>query len=271
MQTLKEYLTKPYSNTDTTSLWDDCISINRFYQELPEMQGQASFANYFKTRNIVKAPRGYVTLKAFFDPKNVGNFDGQVEAWMTDKNKFMQNYDNWKVDSAMRESDNTYNYQGLIEDDLAFNRITIVNPDSRVFESKDLLLLRANISLDPRGNYTPNVIAIFDNDLDDHYQAASFMGRHFSVLEAEFTVDGTKYYMDADTSALSDTYSCYFNTESSTNIFADNDQIDLYFDPTDKEDIIDTIKTAINDLTDLDVDKTDFELTNVKYFCESNN
>ena len=144
MQTLKEYLTKPYSNTDTTSLWDDCISINRFYQELPEMQGQASFANYFKTRNIVKAPRGYVTLKAFFDPKNVGNFDGQVEAWMTDKNKFMQNYDNWKVDSAMRESDNTYNYQGLIEDDLAFNRITIVNPDSRVFESKDLLLLRAN-------------------------------------------------------------------------------------------------------------------------------
>ena len=261
-QTLLQYLTN--SNRDF-------MSAKQFIKTLPNMTQQASFAEPYKRQPILDKPHGYITLPAFFDLNNVGKGDGQAESFVNDLTAFKKQYGSWLVTDTT--GDNTYNYGGLIEDNIAFTLVTITDPQDKN-NLKDLLLLSVNTSLDAAIDYSSNIIAIFDSTPHDleHYDAMTFMNRNFSVAEYNIQVGQVKYYLELSTTALSDSYESDF-------ILQDNQQQDIYnlvdsyddcvqVDPEDLDDVKSYIMDLINDRNDLDA-ALPIKITKSNFMCES--
>lgn len=242
MQTLKEYLTEP--DYDGSTLLDDIMTITDFNHQLTSLKGQKSFANPTLTRPITTKPHGYITLPSIFDPQNCYQEDGHPESFVDDLPAFLQTYSNWEVTDI--EGDNTYNYNSPVEDYINMTRVTIVNPNVDAFTSKDLMFLRVGLGLDPRGGYSNSVIAIFDNDLGEHYDATMFGNVPFDLISGSFIYNQTQYeYIIEGTLA---------NEESLLNISQSNgnlpveldDQFEVFLDGADTDDLKDTLTKTMN-------------------------
>ena len=257
-QTLKEYLTEPYSAVDTSCLLDDCTTISNFRKSLSEIKGQASFASTMLTKPIHQEPRGYITIDSVLDPESCYQEDGHPEVFVDDLDNFIKKYGDWEVNET--DGDNTYNYMAPVEDDLSLNRITIVNPEGRSFESKDLLLISASLSLDPRGNYTEAVIAIFDNDDGEHYDATAFGMVEYTLVDGSFVLgndplkDKTIEFSISGTLANDSVHLTLYDP--------DNEFVEDYEAPadlTESEDITNMVKDALKE------NDQPTEICNLKY------
>lgn len=247
-QTLQAYLTEPYSATDTSCVLDDVITISQFLKELPTTKGQKSFTDMIGTDPINKKPHGLITLDSIFDPKNCYQEEGHPESFVDDINDFLDQYGNWEVTET--SGDNTYNYNSPVEDYVNMNQITIVNPDSEAYESKDIVLMSAGLSLDPRGGYTDDVIAIFDNDLDEHYDSQGFLMTRFELIDGSLNHAGHKYNYGIQSTMSNESYFLDLNEDNFNTPDALTDEFEINFDPDDPLDMKNAIQNALNEALD---------------------
>lgn len=278
---LKDYLTQNLGDEfDEYRFIDHLMPMKKWYQMIGKTDGQASFVNPNLRKPIADEPRGYITLKSFFDPKNVGGFyDGQPLAYVKNIKELIAKYGDWNVDSADR--DNTYNQMGSIEDYVDYKLLHLSKQDDAhsADEGADLLLMRCGTSLDPRGNYTDYCGAIFDCDSIDHYNANSYLNRQFNVMNADLTVYNTKagkyeYYTVSVDSCANDEMSM-LNLDNVTSqcaatsdqeLITDGQSLEMPgFDPDDMGDLIE----FICDNYHLDKDKNRVSIHNIKFCSES--
>src|SRR5699024_7036122 len=141
---------------------------------------------------ISQPPRGFITLDSILDPENCYQEEGHPQAFIDDNlDEFLKVYGDWEVNNV--SYDNTFNYYSLIETDLEMDTVTIVNPYGIAFESLDLMFISASLSKDSRGGYTDNVIAVFDNDLGEHYNSNGFKGLNYDLVEGSFKHNKIKH------------------------------------------------------------------------------
>ena len=261
MKTLKEYLNS-YDDYDDELIINKCVSINQFTKDLFSMQKQSSYANSSETINVSNKPKGLITLKEFFDPKNEGDFEGQVEEWVNDFDKLIKKYGNWVIQDEDEDiaDDSTYNYEAPMETDIRLRQVTIVNNDDSnpAFESKDLVFFAVTTALSYRGQGSNYVVAIFDNDLNDHYMAQAFMNASFDVAEGTCEYQGKTYEFNLEARPNCDTL---LLETSHTPTSADDEQYDVVCDATDADSIQDAIANAFN------VDAKQLKLTELNYIC----
>ena len=265
---LKDYLTQNLGDDfDQYRLIDHIMPMKKWYQMIEEIDGQASFVNPNLRKPIANEPRGYITLKSFFGPKNVGGFyDGQPLAYVENVNDLIAKYGDWNVDSA--EQDNTYNQMGSIEDYVDYKLLHLSKQD----EGADLLLMRCGTSLDPRDNYTEYCGAIFDCDSINHYNANSYLNRQFNVMNADLTIYNTKtkkyeyYTISVDSCANDEMSIISLDSVSDHELINDDQPTEIPgFDPDDMGDLIE----SICDNYDLDKDKNRLSIHNIEFCSES--
>lgn len=261
MKTLKEYLNS-YDDYDDELILNKCVSINQFTKDLSSMQKQSSYANPSETINVNNKPKGLITLKEFFDPKNEGDFEGQVEEWVNDFDELIGKYGNWVIQDEDEDiaDDSTYNYEAPMETDIRLRRVTIVNNDDSnpAFESKDLVFFAVTTSLSYCGQGSNYVVAIFDNDLNDHYMVQTFMNAGFDVAEGTCEYQGKTYEFNLEARPNCDTL---LLETSNTPTSVDDEQYDVVCDATDADSIQDAIANAFN------VDAKHLKLTELNYIC----
>lgn len=253
----KAYMTQPLSATDTSTMRDDTIGITQFRQMLKEAKGQASFASPTLTKPIAQAPRGYITLLSIFDSQNCYQMDGHPECFVENVNHFIEQYANWEVTISDELGDNTYNYNSPVEDYINMQRITIVNPAAHGYESKDIMFLSAGLDLDPRGAYTKNVMAVFDNDLGEHYDAESFGFMRYDVMDGEFDYHDRHFEFSASATLADESYSINLGLSDDSENF--DDAYELTCDGADQDELKETLNDLLDDLYD-----GHHELTNLK-------
>ena len=264
-QTLKEYLTAPYSAIYRDSVLDSVMPISEFRKALAApMKGQASWTSTRYTKPISEKPQGYITLESVFDPKNCYDEDGHPEYFVDDLDAFIKKYGNWEV--TEENGDNTYNYNSPVEDPININQVTIVNPNSKAFESKDLDFMSVNLSLDVRGNYSDSVIAVFDNDSGEHYSATAFFLIRFDIVGGDFIYHNKKYTYGFQAS-LSDEDLFLTISPNEGDLPAElDDEFTVFCDTSSKEDIQNVLEKTLADAFDDNQAKID-QLT-VEYYSE---
>lgn len=271
---LKDYLTQNLDNEfDEYRLIDHIMPMTKWYQMIKETDGQASFANPNLRKSIADEPRGYITLKSFFDPENVGGYyDGQPLTYVESIKELLAKYGAWNVDSV--DQDNTYNQMGSIEDYVDYKLLHLNSQDDShsADEGVDLLLMRCGTSLDPRGNYTDYCGAIFDCDSIDHYNANSYLNRQFNVMNADLTVYNTKtrryeyYTVSVDSCANDEMSIISLDSVSDHELINDDQSVEMPgFDPDDMGDLIE----SICDNYDLDQDKNRLSIHNIEFCSQS--
>lgn len=261
MKTLKEYLNS-YDDYDDELILNKCVSMNQFTKDLTSMQKQSSYANPSETINVNNKPKGLITLKEFFDPKNEGDFEGQVEEWVNDFDELIEKYGNWVIQDEDEDivDDSTYNYEAPMETDIRLRQVTIVNNDdsNSALESKDLVFFAVTTALSFCGQGSNYVVAIFDNDLNDHYMVQAFMNASFDVAEGTCEYQGKTYEFNLEARPNCDTL---LLETSHTPTSVDDDQYDVVCDVTDADSIQDAIANAFN------VDAKQLKLTELNYIC----
>lgn len=259
VQTLKQLMDKNRNNV---------VTITDFRQALNEAQKQDSFASVTKTKPLANKAHGLITLDSVFDPELCFDEDGHPEEFVDDLDDFLDEYGNWEV-TEQENGDNTYNYMSPVETDINMNQITIVNPDTDDYESKDICFFKVNTGIDPRAGYTDCVIAIFNNDLGEHYNATMFWNLSFNVITGSFLYGDTKFFYDFNAKLGDDSYELTFSPENIDDYDKLSAIIDNYYNPTDYNDgfeatdptsVKKTLNDLINDLLDNDTKIQDFKL-----------
>lgn len=224
--TVKDFLQG--NNIDEKVYLNDMVSYHDFYQSIA------------KNNVLNDTPKGLISLMDFFDENNQGDFDGEMESVVNNLDKFIEEYGNWVTDPDEVICDNTYNYMGQIASPVDFVIIQMVNPNSRAYEAKDLLLMKVCLDSDVRGGYTEYVGALFDADTDNggHYKALSFLSRRFNVFNCDMEINGVKYTVSVDATAMQDTQDISIISDDNEEDYEDDSHaIDL----DDKDDIADAI------------------------------
>lgn len=224
--TVKDFLQG--NNVDAKDYLNDMTSYHDFYQAIKAND------------SLNNTPKGLISLTDFFDEDNQGDFDGEMESVVNNLDDFIEEYGNWTTDPDETVYDNTYNYMGQIASPVDFMIIQIVNPNSRAYEAKDLLLMKVCLDSDVRGGYTEYVGALFDADIDngDHYKALSFLSRRFNVFGCDIEINGVKYALSVDATAMQDTQDISIISDDNKEDYEDDSHaIDL----DEKDDILDAI------------------------------
>lgn len=252
--TVKDFLQG--DNIDEKDYLTDMTSYHDFYQAI-------------KTNDALNdAPKGLIPLMDFFDEENQGDFEGEMESVVNNLDDFIEEYGNWTTDPDEAVYDNTYNYMGQIASPIDFAIIHMVNPNSRAYEAKDLLLMKVCLNSDVRGGYTEYVGALFDSDIDngDHYQALSFLSRRFNVFNCDMKINGVKYIVSVDATAMQDTQDISIISDDNEEDYEDDSyaeeeyEDDSYaIDLDDKDDIA----HAISEI--MDIDPNEIKLNNLDY------
>lgn len=236
-QTLREYMTEPYSKViDNTTLLDETMPLSEFLQELDHTQKRTNFASPAHYKPLTTKPHGLITLKSVFDPELCYDETGHPEEFVDNLNEFLDIYGDWEVTES-DDGDNTYNHAANIEADINFNQVTIVNPSSDTFDSKDLLFMSVNTGIDPRAGYTDNVIAIFNNDSGEHYNVTTFWWNiTFTIATGTFSYNNEKYFFDFHCQLGTDNYFVTISTDDFDKMVS---ALDDEFDPADFDDDFD--------------------------------
>lgn len=231
-------------NVDERHYLDDSIAWNDFYNNV----------------KYIKPVKGLISLKNFFDKDNVGDFDGEAEELVNNKEAFMAKYGNWIINDEDEDvvQDNTYNYEGNIESAVNITLVHIVDPDSREYDAKTIAIMSVCLASDIRGAYSDNCIAVFDSstDITDWtYKAMTFLGRKFNVINGTAIIDNKKYDFSFDTSAMQDTYTIsLINQDDDADSYEDDD---CTMEFVDNDDIIEAIK-ELDDTDSVKLENVDF-------------
>lgn len=259
--TLKEVL-------DRENVLDDILSADQFRKMLTTQKVQSSFVSYDLDAPLTSKARGLITMPEVFN--NFGGITCDAED-VNDVKKFIDDYGNWLVTDTM--SDNTYNYCAPAEDYINYNVLTIQKPDNfaddDIYSGSDcdcidVVFFSCGVTLDPRGGYTQYMIALFDNDLNDHYRTAEWFNKRYQIVSGSFNYNNKAFNFEMDGSLNSETVEIYIDAEDENNYISCFDDSQCV-DTTERDDI----KDALKEIMENNVNDNNVSIDNLKvdYCC----
>lgn len=255
--TLKEVL-------DRENILDDILSADQFRKMLTTQKVQGSFASYDLNTPLTTKARGLITMPEVFNSFHGIAYDADT---VNDVKKFLNDYGTWTVSETM--GDNTYNYCAPAEDYINTDILTIVKPDNYTDNDPysgtncdciDVVLFSCGVSLDPRGGYTQYMIALFDNDSNDHYRMAEWFNKSYDLVSGSFNYNNKAFNFGIDGSLNSETVEIFIDAEDKndyTSYFDDSQCVDT----TEPDDIKDALKEIMEDNVD---DNKDAKIDSLK-------
>ena len=218
----------------------DAESFSEFMENFGGLEYQKSFA----TNTTVKHPLRTNGLISTYDLLNELKEYGEP---VNDISEFLDEYGNMEVVSD--KYDNTYNYNGYLDNYIDFGMFDLENDQT-------LVTLSVCLGLDPRSAYTKNVALVFENE----YDFLEAFSKDYQLLDFEFTAfNGKKFYGSFDAGALSEFG--YLNIEDQAT--GETEYYDeTFMNSTDVEDICDTVAEI------LEVDKISIDKINYFWYAE---
>lgn len=247
---------------------DDVLSADQFRKMLTTQKVQSSFVSYDLNTPLTTKARGLITMPEVFNSFHGIDYDADT---VNDVKKFIDDYGDWLVTETM--SDNTYNYCAPAEDYINYNVLTIQKPDNfaddDIYSGNDcdcidVVFFSCGVCLDPRGGYTQYMIALFDNDSNDHYKLAEWFNKRYQIVSGSFNYNNKAFNFEIDGSLNSETVEIYIDAEDEndyTSFFDDSQCIDT----TEPDDI----KNALKEIMEDNTDNNDVSIDNLKvdYCC----
>ena len=247
---------------------DDVLSADKFRKMLTTQMVQSSFVSYDLNTPLTTKARGLITMPEVFNSFHGINYDADT---VNDVKKFLDDYGDWLVSETM--GDNTYNYCSPTEDYINTDILTIQKPDNcadddiysgNSCDCIDVVFFSCGVCLDPRGGYTKYMIALFDNDSNNHYKLAEWFNKRYQIVSGSFNYNNKAFSFGIDGALNSDTVEIYIDAEDEndyTSFFDDSQCIDT----TEPNDIEDALKEIMKDNTD----NNDVSIDNLKadYCC----
>lgn len=215
-------------------------SFKEFMQDFSGLEYQKDFASNETIKHALHS-NGLISTYDLF--KTVAEYGEPVQ----DVQEFLEEYGELEV--LEDKYDNTYNYNGPVDNCINFSTYDLENDQT-------LVTMSVCLGLDPRSGYSKQVAVVFD----DEYDFLEALDTNFSLIDFEFTVDGKSYYGGFDASALNE-----------YGLLAINDR------ETDDEVYYDQALVGVSDLDDLkeaiadamSVEAQDVEISSVNYFWEA--
>lgn len=205
---------------------------SEFMKHFDDLEYQKSFAN----DETIKHPRRKNGLISTYDLLYELTSYGEP---VNDVEKFIQKYGNMEV--LEDQYDNTYNYNGYLDNYVNFSIFDLENDQT-------LVTLSVCLSLDPRGAYTKQVAFIFESE----YDFMETFSKTFQLLVFEFTANGRKFYGSFDAGALSEYGDLTIMDQDREEVYYDQ----VYMDTTDVEDISSVVAELLEEK--VTIDKIDY-------------
>ena len=213
----------------------DTENFEEFMQNFDGLEYQKSFA----TNETIKHPRRSNGLISTYDLLNELKGYGDP---VNDVEEFLQEYGEMEILEDCY--DNTYNYNGYLDNYINFSTFELENDQT-------LVTLSVGLGLDPRGVYTRNVALVFESK----YDFLEAFSKDFQLLDFEFTAfDGKKFYGSFDAGALNE-FGYLDITDQATGESVCYDE--TIMDAGDIEDIKDTV-AEILETDEISIDKINY-------------
>lgn len=209
-------------------------SFNEFMQNFDGLEYQKSFA----TNTTVKRPLRTNGLISTYDLLN--ELAGYGEP-VNDIEEFINVYGEMEI---LEDSyDNSYNYNGYIDNYVNFGMFDLENDQT-------LVTLSVCLGLDPRSAYTKNIAMIFESE----YDFLEAFSKNFQLLDFEFTANGKKFCGSFDAGALSEFGYLYItDQETGESVYYD----ETIMDAGDIDDIKDTVGEILK-TNEISIDKINY-------------
>lgn len=208
-------------------------SYEEFMKNYDDLEYEKSFAN----NETIKHPRhkdGLIsTYDLLYELTSYGDPVNDVE-------KFISEYGNFEV--LRDQYDNTYNYNGYLDNYINFSMFDLENDQT-------LVTLSVCLSLDPRGAYTKSVALVFENG----YDFMETFSKTFQLLDFEFTANGKRLYGSFDAGALSEYGYLYITDQNNEEVYYD----EALMDTTDDEDISNVVAELL-EMEKITIDKINY-------------
>lgn len=206
---------------------------SEFMQNYDGLEYQQSFAN----NETIKHPRRKNGLISTYDLLDELNSYGDP---VNDVEKFISEYGNFEV--LRDQYDNTYNYNGYLDNYINFSMFDLENDQT-------LVTLSVCLSLDPRGAYTKSVALVFENG----YDFMETFSKTFQLLDFEFTANGKRLNGSFDAGALSEYGYLYITDQNNEEVYYD----EALMDTTDFEDISNVVAELL-EIEKITIDKINY-------------
>lgn len=209
-------------------------SFSEFMQNFDGLKYQKSFAN----NETIKHPRRTNGLISTYDLLDELTSYGEP---VNDVDYFLSEYGDLEV---LRDTyDNTYNYNGYLDNYVNFSMFDLENDET-------LVTLSVCLSLDPRGAYTKSVAFIFESE----YDFMEAFSKDFQLLDFEFTAfGGKKFYGSFDAGALSEYGYLTIMDQNNEEVYCD----EAFMDTTDVEDISNVVAELL-EIEKITIDKINY-------------
>lgn len=210
------------------------------YEEFMEKYGDLEYQKNWASYSTAKRPRRTNGLISTYDLLDELGLNSEMV--VNDVEKFISEYGDLEI---LRDTyDNTYNYNGFLDNYINFSMFDLENDQT-------LVMLSVCLGLDPRSAYTKNVAMIFESE----YGFLETFSKDFQLLDFEFTAfDGKKFYGSFDAGALSEFgYLDITDQETGENVCYD----ETIMDAGDIEDIKDTV-AEILETDEINIDKINY-------------
>ena len=210
-------------------------SFEEFMQNFGDLEYQKSFA----TNKTIKHPLRVNGLISTYDLLN--ELCGYGEP-VNDISEFLEEYGNLEILEDCY--DNTYNYNGYLDNYINFSTFELENDQT-------LVTLSVGLGLDPRSFYTRSVAVVFESK----YDFLETFAKDWQLLEFEFTAfGGKKFYGSFDAGALSEFgYLNIKDQATGENVCYD----ETIMDAGDVEDIKDTVEEIL-ETDEISIDKINY-------------
>ena len=210
-------------------------SFEEFMKGFDGLEYQKSFA----TNEMIKHPRRSNGLISTYDLLNELTEYGEP---VNNISEFLDEYGNLEILEDCY--DNTYNYNGYLDNYINFSTFELENDQT-------LVTLSVCLGLDPRSAYTRSVAIVFESK----YDFLEAFAKDWQLLEFEFTAfGGKKFYGSFDAGALSEFgYLNITDQQTDENIWYD----ETIMDTTDVEDISDVV-AEILEVHKINIDKINY-------------
>lgn len=211
-----------------------------FMKNYGDLEYQANWAGYSTTKHP-RHTNGLISTYDLFDELGLHS-----EFVVNDVDSFDCEYGDLEV--LEDHYDNTYNYNGYLDNYVEFHYFELEN-------DQVLVTLSVGLGLDPRSAYTKNVAMIFESE----YDFLETFSKDWQLLDFEFTAfNGKKLYGSFDAGALSEFGYLNIKDQSTGESVCYDETI---MDSGDVEDICDTVAET------LEVDKISIDKINYFWYA----
>lgn len=211
------------------------------YEEFMKNYDDLEYEKSFSNNETIKHPRRKNGLISTYDLLDELTSYGDP---VNDFEKFIGEYGNMEV--LEDQYDNTYNYNGYLDNYVNFSIFDLENDQT-------LVTLSVCLSLDPRGAYTKSVAFIFESK----YDFMETFSKTFQLLGFEFTANGRRLNGSFDAGALSEYGYLYITDQNNEEVYYD----EALMDTTDVEDI----SSVVAEL--LEIEKVTIEKINYFWYA----